>query len=246
MQNSVTVSLSRMIAMQHAVEVTATNIANANTPGYKAERMQFADWLTPQNGTAYPRGGRTIASTTLRATYRDIRDGTLKQTGNPLDFAISGPGYFTVNTPRGPRLTRAGHFNLAPDGTIVDDEGNPLLDVNGQQLQVTTTDAHLSLTSNGILSSDGGVIGQIGVVAPQDLRQITPEGGKLYNTQNPTNPVAQPKIVQGALEESNVEPVAELTTLLTMQRQFDLAAQFTQQEYTRQMSAIDKILPPGT
>src|ERR1700733_5450452 len=126
---------SRLVAQQRALDVIADNIANANTPGFKAERLLFNDWLSRQNGTAAGQGGNTIAYTQDRATWRDQHPGTLTHTGNPFDLAITGNGYFTVNTPRGPRLTRDGRFGLMPDGTVADSSGDALLDTAVKPVQ---------------------------------------------------------------------------------------------------------------
>src|ERR1700712_2019388 len=114
------IALSRLVAQSRALEVTATNMANANTPGFKAGRVLFSDWLSRQTGADSPRGGRVVAFVQDRATYRDQQAGPLQATGNPFDVAISGEGYFSVETPRGPRLTRAGRFTPMPDGRLGD------------------------------------------------------------------------------------------------------------------------------
>ncbi len=137
MQNITSIAASRLIAQQRALDVAADNIANANTPGYKAVRVQFSDWLSRQTGAATPRGGAIIAFTQDRATWRDLQPGPLSHTGNPLDLAITSAGYFTVSTPQGPRLTRAGRFGLLPDGTIADAAGNALLNTTGQPIQLS-------------------------------------------------------------------------------------------------------------
>ena len=95
------VAASRLVAQQRVMDVVAVNIANANTPGFKAERVQFSDWLTRLHGSDAPRGDRTIAYTQDRATWREQRAGTLTHTGNPFDLGITGDGYFTVRTPKG-------------------------------------------------------------------------------------------------------------------------------------------------
>ena len=135
------VAASRLVAQQRAMEVVAVNIANANTPGFKAERVQFSDWLTRLHGTDAPRGDRTIAYTQDRATWREQRAGTLTHTGNPFDLGITSDGYFTVRTPQGPRLTRDGRFGLMPDGTVADSAGNAVLDSNGQPI-LLSSDRH--------------------------------------------------------------------------------------------------------
>ncbi|HET9019666.1 MAG TPA: flagellar hook-basal body complex protein, partial [Acetobacteraceae bacterium] len=120
MENVSTVALSRLVAQSRALDVIATNLANANTPGFRAERTLYTAWLARQSGGAEPPGGAPVSYVQDRATYRDIAPGPLKATGNPLDLAIGDPaGWFTVNTPRGPRLTRAGHFQLDATGTVV-------------------------------------------------------------------------------------------------------------------------------
>src|SRR6202012_988604 len=101
---------SRMMAQQRAMDITANNLANANTPGYRNERVLFSDWIDPQSGTAATTGIRSISYTQDRATWRETQAGTITHTGNPYDLALSGDGYFTVNTKNGPRLTRDGRF----------------------------------------------------------------------------------------------------------------------------------------
>jgi flagellar basal-body rod protein FlgF len=242
MQNITTIALSRLAAQERALDVTATNIANAATPGFHGERMVFADWLVRQPAGAAPPGGQTISYTQDRATYRDTRQGPVSHTGSPLDLAIGdAEGFFTVQTPRGPRLTRSGHYELSQTGTVVDVEGNALLDAQGRPIQVSAADGPVSLTSDGALSGQNGQLGRIGVVrasAPQSLR---PEGGRLYATAEPTALLAKPGLVQGAIETSNVQPVMELTRMMNDLRAYQFVGQFVQAESDRQQTAIDKI-----
>src|SRR5271168_4898783 len=140
MDNATSITLSRLVAQSRSMEVIASNLANMSTPGYRAERVVFADWLAPQTGSKIARGDSQLAFTQDRATYRERAEGTLTQTGNPLDIALSGDGYFTVATANGTRLTRAGRFTLQADGTISDEAGNALLDVNNQKLSVAPSD----------------------------------------------------------------------------------------------------------
>src|SRR6202012_2493584 len=135
-----TIAASRLVAQQRVMDVIADNIANANTPGFKAERVQFSDWLTRQHATDAPRGDRSIAYTQDRATWRDQRAGTLTHTGNTFDLGITNDGFFTVRTANGPRLTRDGRFGLMPNGTISDGAGDAVLDSNGQPIVLSTTD----------------------------------------------------------------------------------------------------------
>lgn len=247
MDNPTTIALSRLVAQSRALEVTATNLANANTPGFRAERVLFSDWLAREPRRAEPPGGQTIAFTQDRATYRERQSGTLTHTANPLDLALgAGVGWFTVMTGNGPRLTRTGHFQLDATGKIVDEQGEPLLDTFGKPLTTTPADTVLTIAGDGTLSSENGQIGKVGVVAPADETKMTAEGGRRLATTSPTTPVAAPGIIQGAIEGSNVEPILELNRMTNDLREFQFTTQFIQGESDRQNGAIDKIMKKGT
>ncbi|HVC59111.1 MAG TPA: flagellar basal-body rod protein FlgF [Acetobacteraceae bacterium] len=238
------IATSRLVAQQRALDVIADNLANANTPGYKAEHVQFSDWLSRQSGGATPPGGRSIAYTQDRATWREQQAGTISHTGNPFDVAVTGKGYFTVNTPAGPRLTRDGRFSLLPSGTIADTAGNAVLDNQGKPIQLAPTDTRITIAGDGTVSSQNGQIGQIGVVQPTDPMMLRAEGGTLFHSGSTTAPVASPALEQGAIEESNVQPILEVTRMIDGQRQFEFLTQFVQAESDRQQNSIDKLLPP--
>ena len=243
MENATTIALSRLVAQTRAMDVTATNIANAATPGFRAERMIFSDFLVREGGHALPGGETALTYTADRATYRETTPGTLTQTGNPLDLAISGDGLFTVQTANGPRLTRAGHFTIGANSNVVDENGDPLLDSTGQPIQIGATDTQLSVAADGTISSQNGQLGKVGIVAAVDATKLRAEGSRLFSASDTaTTPIAAPKLVQGAIEESNVQPAIELTRMMRDQHNFEFMTQFVQSESERQQSAIDKIM----
>ena len=242
MQNITNIALSRLSAQERTLDVAATNIANASTPGFHAERMVFADWLVRQPAGSGPPGGQTISYAQDRSTYRDARPGPLTHTGNPLDIALGDTeGFFTVQTGAGPRLTRAGHFELSSKGEIVDSSGNALLDTQGRPIQVSTGEASLTVTGDGTISSESGQIGRIGIVKPPSAQALKAEGSRLFSTEAPTQAVTAPKLMQGAIEDSNVQPVLELTRMMNDLRAYQFVGQFVQTESDRQQGAIDKI-----
>ena len=209
------IAASRAVAQQRVLDVIANNLANANTPGYRAERVQFSDWLSRQTGHRMRRpAAATIAYAQDRATWREQQAGALTRTANPLDLAIAGDGYFTVRTPRGTRLTRDGRFGLMPNGTLADSAGDPVLNTAGQPIQLAPSDTHITIAGDGTMSSENGQIGKIAVVRPTDPMRLTAEGNTLMRADTPTAPVAAPKIVQGAIEDSNVQPVLEMTRMM--------------------------------
>ncbi len=235
------IALSRLVAQSRALEVTATNMANANTPGFKAERVLFSDWLSKQTGTDAPPGGRTVQFVQDRATYRDQQAGPVQQTGNPFDLALGDDGYFSVETARGPRLTRAGRFTPMSDGRLGDAEGNALLDTAGQPIRISAADQRITVAADGTVSSENGRIGKVGVVRPSDPMRVTAEGGRTLRADADTVPVDKPQVIQGAVEDSNVQPVLEMTRMMADLREFQFTTQFVQGEADRLQSSIDKI-----
>lgn len=232
------IAAARLTAQERALDVLADNIANASTPGYKAERVQFSDWLSRQANS-------TITYPQDRATWRESQPGTLSHTGNTFDLAMTGDGWFTVNTPNGPRLTRDGRFGLLPSGTISDGAGNPVLDTNGQPIQLSPTDTQISIAGDGTVSSENGQLGRIGAVSVNPM-QLVGEGGTLFRATAPTTAVASPGIVQGATEDSNVQPVLEMSRMMSGLREYQFMSEFIQAEADRQQNAIDKLLPAAS
>jgi flagellar basal-body rod protein FlgF len=241
MQNPTSVALSRLVAQQRAMDVTATNLANANTPGFKTSRTLFADFLSRHSGVDPVPGGRTLSYTQDRATYREQAEGAVSHTANPLDLAIEGPGFFTVQSKNGPMLTRAGRFDLQANGTIADADGNALLDNQGKPMKVAAADTALTVAGDGSLSSENGQLGKIGIVQPADVNRMQAQGDRLLSASTATTAVPQPKVTQGALEDSNVQPVAETTRMMNDLREFQFVTQFVQGESERQQSVIDKL-----
>ena len=236
------VAASRIVAQQRVMDVIADNIANANTAGFKAERVQFSDWLVRRQGSDAPQGDRTIAYTQDRATWREQQAGTLTHTGNPFDLGLTSDGYFTVSTSRGPRLTRDGRFGLMPNGTIADAAGDAVLDNNGRPIVLSTTDTQITIAGDGTVSSENGQLAKIGIVQPTDPMQLSAEGSTLFRSGSSTTAMASPGLVQGSIEDSNVQPLLEMTRMIDGLRQFQFVSQFIQAEGDRQQSAIDKLL----
>ncbi|MGC9271299.1 flagellar hook-basal body complex protein [Acidiphilium sp.] len=246
MDNTTSIILSRMITASRTVDVIANNIANVSTPGYEALHLQSAAWIDRMRGVTTPPGGATLAYTQATGTWRDTKPGPIHQTGNPLDLALPGGGYFTVQTPNGPRLTRDGRFGLLPDGTIANASGDALLDPAGQPITIPPQSGSLSIASDGTISTAQGIVGQVGVVTVTDPQGLTDQGGNLLKSASAPIPSANPNIVQGALEGSNVQPIVEITKMIQASQNFRMIAQFITAEQSRNQSAISKILGATT
>jgi flagellar basal-body rod protein FlgF len=246
MDITTSLAASRLVAQQRAMDITANNIANASTPGYRAERVQFSDWIDPQPQPSKTPGGGTVTYTQDRATWREAQPGTITHTGNTFDLALTNDGYFTVDTKAGPRLTRDGRFGLMPDGTLSNGNGSAVLDTNGKPIRISPADTQITIAGDGAISSENGPLGKVGVVKPSDPMQMRAEGSTNFISGSATTPVTSPGIVQGGVEQSNVQPVMEITRMMNDVREFQFVTQLVQAEGDRQQNAIDKLLPSGS
>ena len=116
------------------------------------------------------------------------------------------------------------------------------LDTNGRPIQISTRDTRITVASDGTLSSENGQLGRIAVVRPEDPMRMAAEGGTLIDPKSPTVPVTNPGLVQGAVEDSNVQPIIEITRMMGDLRNYQFLGQFVQTEADRQMTAVQKII----
>lgn len=238
MENSGYIALARQVALDRALDITANNVANMRTTGYKAEKVLFERYLQkPSTVSAKP---EPLSSVVQLGVFTDQRSGAFEQTGNPLDFAIQGDGFFSVQTDAGTRYTRAGSFRLDESGQVVTQDGHPLLDASGTPLQLPTEGGNMVVSGDGQVAVNGAVVGQIGVVRFADSQALVREGSGLYSSNAAATP-ADATLVQGMVEGSNVQPVLEITRMMDVLRSFQAAQQMVESQHDLGMKAIDKI-----
>jgi flagellar basal-body rod protein FlgF len=235
------VILSRLGGQLRATQVLANNLANAETPGFQAQRPVFARHLQVASSGPHDDGG--TAYSIDRATWRDTAPGPLTTTGNPLDVALRGEGYFAVETPEGTeRYTRAGRFSLSGEGRLVDAEGNAALDAGGTPIILGPADTRIEIQGDGTIRSENGMLGRLRVVrfeAPQRLQAV---GDRLFAADEAPLPMERPGVVQGAVEGSNVRPVLEMVRMTGEVREFQAAVTFAEREGERLQAAVERIL----
>jgi flagellar basal-body rod protein FlgF len=241
MDNSIYTSLSRQSGLMRELSVIANNIANSDTTGYKRESTVFSEYIksAAQTGSA-DAPQRSISMGRLGAHVSHFESGAIRQTGGSLDVALDGEGFFTVETPQGERLTRAGHFITDAEGTLVMPNGYPVLDDGGGQIQIPLEVNLLAIGGDGTISADGVEIARLGVVT-SDATLLTREGQNLWIAGAGTEPLETPKIIQGFLEGSNVQPVNEIARMIEVQRHYDAGQKLLDQENERIKSVISTI-----
>ncbi|TVS00351.1 MAG: flagellar basal-body rod protein FlgF [Rhodospirillales bacterium] len=239
MENTLLIALSHQAALRRRLEVIANNVANMNTTGFKAEQPMFAEVLVRSRGGETARG-ELLSFVLDRATRRDIAAGPLVATGNPLDVAIVGEGYFVVMTPTGENVTRQGRFRLDDAGQVVTEHGFPVMAEGDQPLVLGAEDGDITIGRNGVVSTANGEIGRLRIVRfdnEQELRQVA---GGLLTADQPGEDMAAPELAQGMLEGSNVEPVREITRLIEVQRAYDSASRLIDREDERIRKMIEE------
>ncbi len=237
MENISYVGASQQVALAQQIEVTANNIANMNTPGFKAKEMLFTDYITT------PKNGAPIHQSNDYATYRDLSMGNLSQTFNPLDVAIDGKGYFVVQTPEGDtRYTRAGSFSLNSQSQLVDQSGDVVLGDSGSPLVVQTSAKRVTIGIDGKIASEQGDIGRLKVVSFDNEQQLINVGDNLYDAgSQPEQTIDSVHVEQGVLEGSNVNPISEMNKMISLMRMFQAAQNMLQDDHNRITDAISKL-----
>jgi flagellar basal-body rod protein FlgG len=240
MNRAVYTATSGGLAAIARLDAVAQNLANVNTAGYKAERVLFTE--RPLDGTlggAAPGGfdpilAGTAAQVVEVATVRDFSQGPIRPSGNPLDVAITGDGFFAVSTPRGERYTRQGAFGIDPEGYLVTAEGDRVQG-DGGDLRLGAGD--VAVGEDGTIAVDGAVVGRLKLVGFGDDPGLVAEGAALFAPVPGEAPAAidaaAVRVQGGALEGANVDAVAGLIELVDVSRAFE--------SYMRAVQQLDEV-----
>lgn len=235
MDTSSYIALSGQSARDQEMAVMANNIANMSTPGFKAERMMFSEYL------ANAPGGKQVSYVTQAGNNHDMSQGPLTHTGNPLDIALSGDGWLAVTTPTGTSYTRSGHFQLDPQGEIVSSNGYLLQGDGGAPIVVPIGSGNVTISADGTVGTQQGAIGHIPVVNFGNPQAMTAEANGLYNSSEAPQPITTTSIEQGTIEESNLQPILAMTQLMNASREMSSAKTFGDAENNRLKNAIQEL-----
>ncbi len=238
--------ISLASALRRDLDVTANNIANADTAGFKRERVAFDSYLHAEGGGAGEPGVNFVLDA---GSYVDPAQGALQHTGNPLDLAIEGSGWFAYESPEGGRVYgRDGQLSLDGQGNIVTLTGAKLLDAGGAPIALQPGDVNaVNIARDGTLTGpDGAVVGQVGVFEIPDLQAYERQGAGMFAAPAgaavaPVLPATDTSLVQGAIEGSNVQPVVEMTRLMDIQRSYERAMKLTSNQDDLRKDALSRL-----
>lgn len=239
-------TLSGQMAAFKKIEVIANNLANMNTAGFKSEKLMFEKALKEQRSvesslrSELPEPGRldTDEFVNVRGTYTDFSQGSIKSSGNPLDVAIQGEGFFVLNTPEGERYTRAGEFSLDSAGRLVAQDGSTVQGAGGE---IFIEGGQVTIEKNGGVLVNGETVGQIRVVQLAEGGQLMREAKQRFRLEEgAVFDVANVRVQGGALEGSNVNAVLELTEMIMASRLFE-AMESTNESSNRMSRARNEV-----
>ena len=220
MQSGLYVALSSQIALEKRLNTIADNVANASTVGFRATGVKFEDVVSGLDDKA-------LSFVTSGDTYISNTNGPLRETGNPFDFAVKGNAWFGIETPGGTVMTRDGRFTLTENGELVSIEGYPVLDAGGAPIQLDPRNGPPRAGADGSLRQGDNLVGALG------LYNFDPGPNFIRFGNSGIVPAGEPEplvdrldagVVQGFLEESNVNPMLEITKLIMVQRAFENGA----------------------
>ncbi len=220
MQDSLYVALSSQVALERRLNTIADNVANAGTVGFRATQIKFEDVLTG-------RGSDATSYVSTGGTYLSSAKGGFRATGNQMDFAVRGDAWFAIDTPAGQVMTRDGRFTMLQTGQVVSTEGYPVLDASGTAIQLDPASGAPVVSADGFIRQNGQQVGAFGLFTFEPGDNFTRFGNSgviADGTQQPIVDTRDAGVQQGFVEDSNVNPVLEMTRLIMVQRAFESAS----------------------
>ena len=227
-------TLTRQSGLMREMQVVANNIANLSTTGFRREGVVFAEHV------ARLADAPSLSMALAEGRVVDLSQAGLSQTGGSFDFAIQGDGFFLVETPQGNRLTRAGAFTPSSNGELMTADGHRLLDEGGGPVFLPPGARNVALAEDGTLSADGTPLARIGLWRPTDPLSLQHQAGTLFSA-DATEPAEGGILLQGHLEDSNVQPVQEITRMIAVQRAYEMGQTLLDQEDKRMRGVVETL-----
>jgi flagellar basal-body rod protein FlgF len=227
-------TLTRQSGLMREMQVIAHNIANASTNGFRREGVVFSEFVARMGDEP------SLSMADGNARMVDLGQAGLSQTGATYDIGIQGEGFFLLATPEGERLTRAGSFTPSAEGVLVNPDGHALLDAGGTPVAVPLGARTVAISQDGTMSADGVPVAQIGLWQAADPLSLRHQAGTLFSA-DAVEPAEAAVIRQGFLEDSNVQPIAEIARMIEVQRAYELGQKFLDAEDQRQRGVIQTL-----
>jgi flagellar basal-body rod protein FlgF len=232
MENNLYIGLSRQVVLQAQMDMVANNVANINTPGYRGQSLLFSEFVADPRGQDAP-----YSMVYDYGQYVSTAPGAFQNTGGKLDVALQGPGFFQINTPQGPRYSRAGNFTLDQTGQMITPNGDLL------GVAIPAGAREINIDEQGNVSTETGIVGRINMVEFASTQNLVREGNGLYRAPDGAAPgaAANTRMMQGMLEGSNVQGVVETTRMIGILRDYQSLQRLMQSEHELERNAIGRL-----
>ena len=217
MQNGLYVSLSAQVSLERRLETIANNVANMNTVGFRGEGVRFSTELAKA-------GDSSISYVSPGTSFISRQTGAAVKTDNPFDVAIQGDGWMAIKTQSGIAYTRDGRMRMSESGALETLIGNPVLDAGGAPIVLNPVGSTPTIGGDGMISQDGRQVGAIGLFSIDDQANLVRAENSGVIPDKPATPIldfTQNGVAQGYVEGANVNPIAEMTKLISLTRNFD-------------------------
>jgi len=241
MENAQLVALSRQSILRNHLDVIANNMANINTSGFKSQNLHFAEYIMPNaDATAFEPEDRAISYVDMFTTRTNFEHGSIKLTGNQFDLALNSDGFFAVQLEDGTEAyTRAGSFRLDATGQLITPDGHPVM-TEGGPITFSVEDGLVEIAQDGTIATQQGIRGKIKVVDFEDVRTLEKIGNTMFKGDNPL-PATGMRMVQGAVEGSNVYGITEVTRLIEVTRAYDATSKIVKDLDELRQQAISSL-----
>ncbi|HXN48580.1 MAG TPA: flagellar basal-body rod protein FlgF [Bryobacteraceae bacterium] len=241
MDSLLTTAASGMRSRLEALDLAANNIANSGTPGFKLDRESYNLYVAPE--ALDPESPQPSTLPVVERNWTDFSQGSLEATGNPLDLAISGQGFFAVNGPGSTLYTRNGSFRLSSAGVLTTADGYAVREAGGGTIQLQPN-VPFEITPNGTVKQGGADVGQVAVVDFGRAQALAKFGGNYFQAVDGAaapQPVAGAQVAQGKVEASNVAAPESAVRLIGLMRQFEMLQKAINMDGQMSRQAIEQV-----
>ena len=238
MENPIYIGLSRQAQLRREIGVVANNIANMDTTAFKRQiniNQAYNERI---------RHGEKLAFVIDISTALDLQEGGFKVTGNSMDVALRGQGYFQVDDGASVKYTRNGSFALDDQNRLVTQQGNLVLDDQARPIVVQGGGTSLNIAGDGSITYDDVEIGRLGVVEFQNPEDLKASRDSMFISDEPPQPAEDTRVIQGSLETSNVNPIVEMTEMIEIHRTYESVKRLMDQENERQKQVAQRLARP--
>ena len=238
------IAASGLRARMESLELLANNVANASTGGYKADREFYSLYTAPEAQESDPLTTMPV----IERPWTDLSQGSMQTTGNPLDVALSGNGFFAVQGPQGPLYTRNGKLHLAGSGKLVTEDGYSVTGASGGAITLDSS-RPVEIARDGAVSQNGQAVGQLQIAGFANPGDFVKQGANYFRPAGSQSPVAGAPgttVEQGKLEESNTGTAESAVRLVSVMRQFEMLQKAVSLGADMNRQAVEQVAKVGS